>query len=420
MTFEALKTANLARGKMEAWVSPSSNTLILQEWQWDLFPDEFPYPLIYEKYDNTSTLEIKPVIKREIVKVTNKSWDTFTVVRSYWYCPANDEATTQTNTAFSFDAWDSVFLGDVSELYEDIMNELSRLEIDKLSVSDYQNWLKTYASSSTGNDSYAITLNPPITSYLVGQTFRFMADIANTWTATLNINGLGAKTIKKQHDVDLTSWDIEAWQIVVVAYDGTYFQMDSQVATIPSVDINWETEDVTGDIDNDFIHEYDTSAGANRKVKPSRWKASVAEVIALSASKFVTASQLIYAWSAPVAWTSVLVSKYLTELQQMGNTPVKKFEWTILRTGTYTISFELKFQSWGSWWLTNARVYKNGVAFGTNQTESSTSYTAPKVENLSFTAWDVISLYLHWWQTSAYGWIKNFTITCDQLQFTLS
>lgn len=420
MTFQAFKTANLARGKMEAWVSPSSNTLILQDGQWDLFPNVFPYLLNYVKYDNTSTLEIKPVLKREIVKVTNKSWDTFTVVRSYWYCPANDEATTQTNTAFSFDAWDSVFLADVSELYDDLITEVERLEAEKLNTSDYQNGIKTYASTSTGTDSYEITLDPPIASYLVGQTFRFQADVGNTWTATLNVNGLGAKTIKKQHDQHLWTWDIEAWQIVTVAYDWTNFQMDSQVATIPSVDINGEIEDTTWDIDADFIHEYDTSAWGNRKIKPSKWRASNADALALWTTKFLSPVHLLYAWSAPTAWTSVMVAKYLTELWQIGNTYVKKFEGTILKTWTYTISFELKRQNGGSWGLTNARVYKNWVAFGTNQTESSTSFTAPKVENLAFNAGDVVSLYLHWWQASAYGYVRNFMVTCDQLQFTLA
>ena len=49
------------------------------------------------------------------------------------------------------------------------------------------------------------------------------------------MNGLGAKTILKAHDTVLATGDIEANQIVQVVYDGTQFQMNSQVAIVPTV-----------------------------------------------------------------------------------------------------------------------------------------------------------------------------------------
>jgi hypothetical protein len=45
------------------------------------------------------------------------------------------------------------------------------------------------------------------------------------------VNGLGAKTIYKDHDVALESGDIESGQEVCVIYDGTQFEMASQKAT---------------------------------------------------------------------------------------------------------------------------------------------------------------------------------------------
>jgi hypothetical protein len=47
----------------------------------------------------------------------------------------------------------------------------------------------------------------------------------------LNVNGLGVKAIKKLHDQDIASGDIESGSIVTVVYDGTNFQMTSQLAT---------------------------------------------------------------------------------------------------------------------------------------------------------------------------------------------
>ncbi len=81
------------------------------------------------------------------------------------------------------------------------------------------------AASTTGNDTYAITLTPAPTAYANYQIFRFKPDTANTGAATLNVNGLGAKTIKKNVSSDLETGDILANQIVEVVYDGTNFQL---------------------------------------------------------------------------------------------------------------------------------------------------------------------------------------------------
>jgi hypothetical protein len=158
------------------------------------------------------------VTKREIVKVTNKSGDIFTIVRSADYCLASASATTQTNTAFAFDSGDVISLRLVGENLNDINTELARivstdiagLQSSKLSVADYQNGTKVYGATSTGTDAYSVTLSPAPASYLVGMTFKFLSDVANTGAATLNVNALGAKTIKKLRDQDLASGDIEA------------------------------------------------------------------------------------------------------------------------------------------------------------------------------------------------------------------
>lgn len=89
----------------------------------------------------------------------------------------------------------------------------------------------TYAADAEASDTYVITLTPAPAAYATGQVFSFKANTANTGAATLNVNALGAKTIKKLHDQDLATGDIEAGQIVLVVYDGTNFQMLSQLAS---------------------------------------------------------------------------------------------------------------------------------------------------------------------------------------------
>lgn len=91
-----------------------------------------------------------------------------------------------------------------------------------------------YAADGEASDTYAITLTPAPSAYTTGMVIHFKANTANTDAATLNVNSLGAKTIKKLHDQDLSTGDIEAGQIVTVVYDGTNFQMQSQAATSAS------------------------------------------------------------------------------------------------------------------------------------------------------------------------------------------
>lgn len=92
---------------------------------------------------------------------------------------------------------------------------------------------RTYVADTGAADVYAITLVPAISAYKTGQTFTFKATNANTTTSTLNVNGLGAKTIKKLGSTNLAANDILASQIVQVQYDGTNFQMMSPVGNAP-------------------------------------------------------------------------------------------------------------------------------------------------------------------------------------------
>lgn len=98
------------------------------------------------------------------------------------------------------------------------------------------------------NDTYVIALSPPLTAYLTRQLVWFKANTANTGAATLNVNGLGAKTIKKVAGgitTDLATNDIRAGQYVCVVYDGTNFQMLSASGLAPDVAASILTTSIT-------------------------------------------------------------------------------------------------------------------------------------------------------------------------------
>ena len=95
-----------------------------------------------------------------------------------------------------------------------------------------QTWV--YAAATGAVNTFAITLTPAPTAYTAGQKFTFKANLANTGTATLNVNGLGAKTIKKLGGTTiLESGDIAINQMVEVEYNGTDFDMQSPIANVP-------------------------------------------------------------------------------------------------------------------------------------------------------------------------------------------
>lgn len=84
---------------------------------------------------------------------------------------------------------------------------------------------EVYGASSTGNDTYTITMTPTVTSLTTGNHFFFKADVANTGACTLKLDSLPSVTIKKNGTADLGDGDIKAGQIVHVIYDGTNFQL---------------------------------------------------------------------------------------------------------------------------------------------------------------------------------------------------
>lgn len=193
----------------------------------------------------------------------------------------------------------------------------------------------------------------------------------------------------------------------------------------PPLDINWQST-ITPAV-GDYVPFYDISGTVNGKCTIQSiydlLEATNAQAhTGTDTNTIVNPSQLrSFYWGIPTAWTSVLIASYPTEVYQTNTTYVQKFIWTIHRTWTYTISFDMRWLNWWSWWTAYAKIYKNWSAFWTEQSTTSTT-DVNKTENLAFTAWDTISLWLKawfaWWTDVAY--VNDFLVRCDQLQFTLS
>lgn len=145
------------------------------------------------------------------------------------------------------------------------------------SKTGVQNATYTYAADAGASDAYAITLSPAITAYAAGQQFSFYANTANTGAASLNVNAVGAKTIKKLNDQDLATGDVEAGQIVTVVYNATddVFEMISSLADVTG-SVAAASETVAGKVELATDAETATGTDTARAVTPANLQSKVA------------------------------------------------------------------------------------------------------------------------------------------------
>jgi len=101
-----------------------------------------------------------------------------------------------------------------------------RTAFTKVNANDlelYTNILAT--ATASGTDTYTATPDPAITAYATGQKFLIIFTNGNTGTSTIALNGLAAKTLKKDVSTNLASGDLDAGSVHLIVYDGTNFQV---------------------------------------------------------------------------------------------------------------------------------------------------------------------------------------------------
>lgn len=80
-----------------------------------------------------------------------------------------------------------------------------------------------FGTDAGANDSYVITASPVPGSYTTGMMVVFKANTSNTTGCSINVNGLGAKTIVKRVNTTPATGDILALMFCWLVYDGTNF-----------------------------------------------------------------------------------------------------------------------------------------------------------------------------------------------------
>lgn len=94
---------------------------------------------------------------------------------------------------------------------------------------------RNYVADTGTTNVLVATMVPSFVAYKTGQLFYLKVLNTNSGAATVNINALGAKTIKKGNGtIDLASGDIVAGQLITLAYDGTNMQLLSPTSNLIS------------------------------------------------------------------------------------------------------------------------------------------------------------------------------------------
>lgn len=96
-------------------------------------------------------------------------------------------------------------------------------ENNYLSLKQFRNNGAIYATTTGSGSAYVATFTPSINAYVAGQRFIIKTNFTSvTDTPTININSLGAKSLKSAEGNNLIIQDNTIYEIV---YDGTNFRV---------------------------------------------------------------------------------------------------------------------------------------------------------------------------------------------------
>lgn len=236
------------------------------------------------------------------------------------------------------------------------------------------------ANSTDWDDTYDATLSPAITAYTDKMMVNIKFTTVNTWACTLNLNGLWAKSIKTKDWNDPQNWIIRAWWVYQLIFDGTNFIIQNE---------DFATTANKGIIEIATDTEANTWTDTTLAITPSQLKNSkhfTIYPIAVGGSPLASSNGN----ARPTSATYTKVKEILVSNL----------------SGSLNVYFTLNNSnpSGGAF----ARIYKNGVAVGTERNVGGNTTTSYE-ENISVTAWDLLQIYAKdnspWFAT-----VSNFRI----------
>lgn len=100
------------------------------------------------------------------------------------------------------------------------------------------NWLDhrpNYVADTGAVNAYVVTLDPVPSAYRVGMTFDMVPSVVNTGASTVNVNGLGAKSILDANGSAVVAGALPITRTTRLVYDGTAFRtLGAAATTVPA------------------------------------------------------------------------------------------------------------------------------------------------------------------------------------------
>lgn len=100
-----------------------------------------------------------------------------------------------------------------------------------------------YAVTTWSANAYVLAIDAQYVAYTAWDNIVFQANFANTWSCTINVNSLGAKTLKDMWGSTLWANAILSWAIIYAIYNGTDFICQTGVR--PTTSNRWQVEMAT-------------------------------------------------------------------------------------------------------------------------------------------------------------------------------
>jgi hypothetical protein len=124
--------------------------------------------------------------------------------------------------------WDTYFQSVQNEGYETPSG--AQAKVDAAIATHSADYVKHpgYGVATGSANAYAVTLNPAPTSYVEGMAISVKINVDNTGASTINVNGLGAKAIKKPNGNDVSAGNLKAGSIYTLRYNGTNFILQGE------------------------------------------------------------------------------------------------------------------------------------------------------------------------------------------------
>ncbi len=300
----------------------------------------------------------------------------------------------------------------------------------------------SYAVATGSANTYAVTLNPVPTAYVDGMAICVKINVASTGASTLNVNGLGAKTILDSLGNAITSGGLKAGVPYTLRYNGTNFIVQGKggggnstadkllsgyIATV-------DTGQITGTMPNRTF-----TANNNNYINAVSTKADGAGSLCIVPLEGYYKQETngagfgpILVWEPNLIAPNILNGKSILGIQGTAtplvltagdntllaetssdtcgsNSPLQVREMRINNLGgTIRVKFDLASGATGA--TVYAQIYKNNVAVGTLRSNSSYNSYITYSDDITVNAGDRIELYSYTSNSSAPALTRNLGI----------